>query len=37
MTEPLTHTAGDTLAWRRDDLTSYTTSSTEPAEVTHAG
>ena len=25
-TEPLTHTAGDTLAWRRDDLTSYPSS-----------
>lgn len=23
MAEPLTHTAGDTLAWRRDDLTDY--------------
>lgn len=26
MTEPLTHIAGDTLAWRRDDLTSYPSS-----------
>ncbi len=23
MAEPLTHTAGDALAWRRDDLTDY--------------